>query len=870
MVRPAVPLAVAFVAGAAIAATPTVPAGGLWLAAAMAGGAVAAGSVWIGRAPHAASVAVLAGAMLAGVAAGLGARDELRPPLLEWFDAGPGRGRERAGMTIVEGRLLQDATPTAYGGSLTIAVTRIGRAGRWQPLHGVLRASVGGNLLSDHITEWRNGRLIRAPVALRQPARFANPGTPDGLDQLYARGIHLIGSIKSALLVEVIAPGTRVEEWGARMRAVVRRAVDATAGVYDAQSAAIVTAILIGDRAGLDPEMTDRLQRAGTYHVIAISGGNIAILTALLLLALRAAGLAGRIPAVVVGLALLAYAQVVAPEPSVARALVVAMVLLAAQAADHRADPLNTLALAAGVLTVVDPRAPFDPGFQLTFGATAGLLIGVPRVMGRLGAGQAGRDEMARDGTAAADRRPSRAEAETGGLYVPSRVTALAGLAVTAVAGLLIATICAELALFPVAAHHFSRVTLAGLLLNFAAIPLMTVTQAAGMAAVGLEASGLATAAVLGGWVAHLAAAGIVDSARFVDWAPWLAWRLPPPWLPLIAAYYVGWLAWLGASGRRWLRWGGQAAVAAGAVGMLAGPFPGWPSPAAADACSLLPAALTHAGADRRLLRVHLLDVDQADSTLVRFPGGQTLLVDAGGQVLPGRFDVGSRVVVPAVWALGVRSLDYLAITHGDPDHAGGAAAVLRDLGPREVWEGIPVPTSELLAAVRSAATEVRAAWRTVRAGDRLWIGGVDVRVLHPPAPDWERRRVRNDDSVVLELRHGGVSIILPGDIGAEVEAAAAAAAGPAALRIVKAPHHGSRASSTDAFIEALRPSLAVVSAGRRNLFGHPHPDVIARYAAAGAGLLQTASDGAVALCTDGERVGVSTATGRRFTLPAS
>ena len=865
MVRPAVPLAVAFVAGAAIAATPTVPAGGLWLAAAMAGGAVAAGSLWVGRASRAAAAAVLAGAMLAGVAAGLGARGELRPTLLEWFDAGPGRSRERAGMTIVEGRLLQDATPTAYGGSLTIAVTRIGRAGGWQPLHGVVRASVGGTLLSDHIAEWRGGRLIRAPVALRQPARFANPGTPDGLDQLYARGIHLIGSTKSALLVEVIAPGTRVEEWGARMRAVVRRAVDATVGVYDAQSAAIVTAILIGDRAGLDPEMTDRLQRGGTYHVIAISGGNIAILTALLLLALRAAGFAGRIPAVVVGLALLAYAQVVAPEPSVARALVVAIVLLAAQAADHRADPLNTLALAAGVLTVVDPRAPFDPGFQLTFGATVGLLIGVPRLMAHLGAWQ-----PAHDSAADSSRQTSTTEPQRRNLVVRSRVTALTRLAVTAVAGLLIATICAELALFPVAAHHFSRVTLAGLLLNFAAIPLMTVTQAVGMAAVGLEASGLAAIAVGAGWVAHLAAAGIVDSARFVDWAPWLAWRLPPPWLPLIAAYYAGWLAWLAASGRRWLRCGGQAAVAASAVGMLTAPFPGWPGPAAADACALLPAGITRAGEERRLLRVHLLDVDQADATLVRFPGGETLLVDAGGQVLPGRFDVGSRVVAPAVWALGVRSLDYLAITHGDPDHAGGAAAVVRDLGPREVWEGIPVPTSELLAAVRSAATEVRAVWRTVRAGDRLWIGGVDVRVLHPPAPDWERRRVRNDDSVVLELRHGNVSIVLPGDIGADVEPAVAATIDAAAIRVVKVPHHGSRSSSTAAFIQALSPSLAVVSAGRRNLFGHPHPDVIARYEAAGAGLLQTASDGAVALCTDGERVGVSTAIGRRFTLPAS
>ena len=836
---------------------------GTWLlpALAAASGALLVAVIlgWTGRAPAVAvPAAALVGALLAGVAAGIGGRSELRAPLVDWFDGGasPESGRAPEGIAIIEGRLLMDAALTPYGGSVTVDVTRIGRRGQWQVLQGVVRARVGGELVPDHIDGWRAGRLIRAPVTLRHPTRYANPGTPDGFDQLYARGIHLIGSTKSALLVEVLEAGTPLEEWGARMRAAVRGTVRTTVGRHAAQSAAIVTAVLIGDRAGLDPEMTDRLQRAGTYHVIAISGGNIAILTALLLLALRMGGLTGRIPAVVVGLSLLAYGQIVASEPSVARALFVAIILLAAQAVDHRSDAINTLALAAGGLTLIDPRAPFNPGFQLTFGATTGLLIGVPRVVAWLDARWPGVQDPT-DGAVSSGQRDNRS--------LWARCVYLA--AVGAI-GLLVATACAELALFPIAAFHFSRVTLAGLLLNFAAIPLMTVTQMAGMAAVGLESAGVGLAAGFAGWMAHLAATGIVESARFADWAPWLTWRLPPPWLPIVGGYYAGWCLWLAACHSRGLRRLGKAMVVVATTLMLVTPVPGWPGIPNADACALLadPARGTD---DPRFLRVHALDVDQADATLVRFPDGQTLLVDAGGHVLGGQFDVGGRIVVPAIWALGVRSLDYLVITHGDPDHAGGAAAIVRELRPREVWEGVPVPSSELLAAVRVAADEQHAVWRTVQTGDRLSMGGVDVRVLHPPPADWERPRVRNDDSVVIELRHGGVSIVLPGDIGGEVETAVAAAIDPAVIRVLKAPHHGSRSSSTSIFIEALSPSLAVVSAGRRNLFGHPHPDVVGRYERAGVEVLQTGHDGAIALCTDGDRVGVSTATGRRFTLSA-
>ncbi len=765
---------------------------------------------------------------LGGFAAGQRSRAELPAPILKWFAAEIAADAPD-GVAWVGGRLQRDAARTDYGAILNVEVIWVERGRAARPMRGSVRASVGGSLVEDHIGEWRQGRTVRLPVRLRRPARYANHGTPDQAFRAQVRGIDLLGSVASALQVEVLESGGLRQEWAGEVRAFVRRAVAETVGAHDSRSAAVVTAVLIGDRTGLDLETTERLQQGGVYHVIAISGGNIAVLTAALLLLLRLAGVGGRLAALAAIVCLLVYAQVVAPEASVTRAVFAAVVFLGARAVDQRTDPLNTLALAAGCLVAADPRSMVDPGFQLTFVATAGLLIGVPRLM------------------AWADR--------DGGVPATARFLLIPA------AGLLAATICAELALFPVGALHFSRVTVAGLGLNFAAVPLMSVTQLAGMAAVGLAAVS-SPAAEAAGWVAHVAAAGIVDSTRILVWAPWLSWRLPAPGLLVVAGYYTGWVVWLTAGRGRHPRWCGAALVAVSAAAMLAAPIPGRTGRRASDACRLLPAS----SAGALPLRVHFLDVDQADATLVRFPNGRSLLVDAAGQVR-GRADVGGRVVVPAVWALGVRRLDYLAITHGHPDHIGGAGSVLRDLRPREVWEGIPVPSFEPLVALRAGARAAGAAWRTLNRGDVEHIGGVRVAVAHPPAADWERPRVRNDDSLVLELRYGDVSVVLPGDIEAGVERAVAALLEPAAWRVVKAPHHGSRTSSSRAFVEALNPALAVASSGRDHVFGHPHREVVARYEAAGAIVLATGDEGAIEICADGRNLAVSSHDGRRLTL---
>jgi competence protein ComEC len=219
-------------------------------------------------------------------------------------------------------------------------------------------------------------------------------------------------------------------------------------------------------------------------------------------------------------------------------------------------------------------------------------------------------------------------------------------------------------------------------------------------------------------------------------------------------------------------------------------------------------------------------------------------------------------VVVPALWALGVRRIDVLALTHGDLDHVGGASAVLDAFRPRDVWEGVPVPSSALLRDLATRAQSLGLGWTQVRRGDEREHGAVRLRVWHPPEPDWQRPRVRNDDSLVFELRWGEVSVVLPGDIGAEVEADLATLIPSARLRVLVAAHHGSRLSSSPVWLDALAPRIAIVSAGRDNRFGHPAPAVLERLRVRGVDVLRTDRDGAIQLDTDGRRLRVTACSG--------
>ncbi len=760
---------------------------------------------WLAGRAHLTLLAVVAGcAALAMLQAQHQRAAHLHPPLRALLDAefggfaastlGPVGRHDPLPTRAV---LTEDASPELDGVSLRLRVAAVYLRGAWHAADGGVTANIGAPAGLDAATSWRAGRLVEAPMTFRRPARYLNDGVPDFEQGLALSGTTLFATIKSGLLVEVREQGTLVSELAARVRGRTRRALGRWVGSSDATAGAIVTAVLIGDRGGIPDDVRERLQAAGTYHVIAISGGNIAMFVALVVGALRAARLGGRPAAAVALVVLAAYGQVASAGPSVWRATVMASLHLAARVFDHRAPSWQVTAIAMAAMLVVHPLDLIEPGFQLTFGATVALLYG----------------------------------ARWAGLAERPVVRWLAG-------GLL-ATLAVEVVLLPVAALTFSRVTAAGLPLNLVAVPLMALTQLAGMATVGADMLGVDASAP--GWMARTAAQGLVETARLVDVAPWLVTRVPAPPSWLVACYYAACAA--AVFGRRRLRTAAVAAVAVTAIAMVTG-------------------ARISGGQPPPALRVTMLDVGQGESILIETPQG-AVLVDAGGAPFGSSgFDIGGRVVAPALWARGIRRLAALVVTHGDPDHVGGAMTVLRDFAPRELWVGIDVPGHAPTSALarEASARGVRVAHR--RSGEALALGPVRLRVLHPSEPDWERRRVRNDDSVVLEVTLGAVALLLTGDIGAAVEdglVGGPGTLGAARIRVLKAAHHGSRTSSSAALVEGWRPQIVLVSCGRGNTFGHPSPEVLARLAGIGARVLRTDRHGQVTIETDG--VGVWTRT---------
>jgi competence protein ComEC len=224
------------------------------------------------------------------------------------------------------------------------------------------------------------------------------------------------------------------------------------------------------------------------------------------------------------------------------------------------------------------------------------------------------------------------------------------------------------------------------------------------------------------------------------------------------------------------------------------------------------------------------LDVGQGLAVVVR-TATRTLLYDAGPAYGP-EADSGGRVVVPLLRGAGIERLDMMVLSHEDTDHLGGALTVLETFEVRALASSLP-PAHALNALVPEAAR--------CAAGARWDWDGVRFEFLHPP-PGWEVAR-RNNQSCVLRVQTAGGSMLLTGDIERLAEGNLLGKALKADVLLV--PHHGSRTSSSEAFIEAVAPRWAVVTAGYRNRFGHPTREVLARYEQAGVRVLRTDLDGA-------------------------
>ena len=254
-------------------------------------------------------------------------------------------------------------------------------------------------------------------------------------------------------------------------------------------------------------------------------------------------------------------------------------------------------------------------------------------------------------------------------------------------------------------------------------------------------------------------------------------------------------------------------------------------------------------------MEMHVLDVGQGDAVLIRTDRGRWILFAAGGVWKTG--DAGRSVIVPYIMRRG-GPLVALILSHAHADHAGGVPTILRALRPRQFWDAAFVQGSEIYDRSLRAAREAGVSWKRVHPNDSLTVDGVDILFLAPDSAWTAALTDPNDASTVALVRFGTSRFLLVGDAEqAEEEWLLANARSELRADVLKVGHHGSATSSGEAFLAAVNPSLAVISVGRDNDYGHPSNDVLAALGRVGAEVARTDRNGTVVVRTDGHNITV-------------
>ncbi len=714
----------------------------------------------------------------------------------------------------VQGVVCGTATPRERGWSIILKQPRIQQRDREIILPAKIQVFYSVYKASEPLPPMPlPGQHIRARGVLRFPEPPGNPEQFDYATYMRAHGIAASMSVGSTGLLGVTDEAKislfhhflrgiqSYQQWSA---AQVQRYVPAP-------QAALLRAMLFGETYLLQQGERDALVRTGLAHLLAVSGQHATLITLVVFAMLCLFSLPWRTTWIITVVFIWIFTAMVGFQPPVMRAAIVATALAAAQIFGREPDSLHALSLAALIVLLIDPRSLYKADFQLSYLCILSMILLNPVLSVLLG--------INTDNTRVRWRGWALRYNEW--LATPLRMT-----------------IATQLGLAPVLAFYFHQFSLIGVPANLLLVLIASFAIVGGFLIITFGAL-IPPLAMMLGAVCNVLLIIFDHAMNWMASLPFASIALAtlPAWA-FIAYYFI---LFSGIHMRPMLAPGSREK---GRAQFLI-------------STAALIALLVWLGAWRQPsgeLMVRMLDVGQGDSIFIRFPTGQTMLID-GGAGFPS--DKGKSAIVPYLRASGVSRLNLVLATHGDGDHIGGLPTVLRSIKTDRFIMGEESEHSKAAQDLQSVLQSQGILRETLERGDLIQgVPNCRMQILNPPPASLGDE---NADSVVMRLDYGHRSFLFTGDASFATEKALLDAQESLDCDVLKVAHHGAATASGLPFLHAVTPDVALISVAARNRYGHPAPIALQHLADEHARIYRTDRQGSIAVFTDGENLRVET-----------
>lgn len=629
------------------------------------------------------------------------------------------------------------------------------------------------------------GDEILISAQLTEKGRFSNPNSRVERN-LMIRGIHRTGKVKSPLLIKVMKKGSawNVRRIFAQIKIFFSERIN---NALDRKTGEFLKGAILGERNDIDESIIAGFQRTGLYHILAISGLHIGIISFVIFKLLKLLRIPDRKGYFILIVLLIFYVLLLEGKPPILRASLIIILLLISKLISRDHYFLNSISLSAFVLLLMDPHFVIDPGFLLTFSAVFFIAIYAENIY----------------------------------RFLPLPFTGLKFFdkLISKIASLFAMSISATFGTLPIMAFYFNRVVFISIFLNLLVIPLFMVLIFLSIPWLIVLIISNQLASILS-FLVKFPISIIILIAK-MNIPEILSFRIPTPHFLIVLVYLLS-LSLIPFT-KKFLKLSLRVIFLLSLILICTYPFPPY----------------------SEKFKVTFIDIGPGDSILVEFPGTKKMLIDGGGM---GEYDVGEHILSPFLWSKGIKKIDYLVLSHAHPDHIGGLFSVVKNFRIGEAWVGtFPEKDENFRKFLKMLGSRIKE--RTL--GFKCEIEGSRVEVFHP-----EKKRVEevsNDDSMVLRITYGSFPFLFPGDIGISVEKEMIDKCFNLKSFVLKSPHHGSKSSSSEKFLENVKPTIVVITQGTHP--GLPDKSVIKRYLSSGVHILRTQRDGMIEFITDGKNI---------------